>query len=69
MNSVATFFNMGGYGYYVWPSFALSAIVLAALYFRSQRWLRSVERELNEAENRRDRMRSISRHKPDKGPT
>ena len=38
-NSVSEFFAMGGYAFYVWGSFGLTAVVMAveALQIRSQR--------------------------------
>ena len=55
VEQVTTFFDMGGYSLFVWPSFAISALVLIALYFRSQYRLKSVERELNAVQNRHRR--------------
>jgi heme exporter protein CcmD len=46
VEQVTTFFDMGGYGLFVWPSFAISAVVLVALYVRSLYRLKLVEREL-----------------------
>ncbi len=49
-NSVAEFFAMGGYGFYVWGSFGLTAVVVAGevMLLRSQRKniLRSLRAEL-----------------------
>jgi heme exporter protein D len=38
-NSISEFFAMGGYGFYVWGSFGLTAVVMLgeALQIRSQR--------------------------------
>jgi len=46
MSSLASFLEMGGYGGYVWPAFALSAVVLLALLVESLRRLRNGERAL-----------------------
>jgi len=43
------YFNMGGYAAFVWPAFALSFIVLAALLFTSLKSLRASEKALIEA--------------------
>ena len=32
-NSVAEFFAMGGYGFYVWGSFGVTALVIADMLF------------------------------------
>ena len=46
MGSVAEFFHMGGYALYVWPSFGLTAAVLAGLLAVSLRGLRAREAAL-----------------------
>jgi heme exporter protein D len=43
---MAAFFDMGGYAAFVWPAYALSAILLAAIAVGSWRNLRAREREL-----------------------
>jgi len=50
VESWQAFWTMGGYGAYVWPSFALSAAVLIALWASSRRALRQAERALAAAE-------------------
>jgi len=40
---MAEFFSMGGYGAYIWPSYAMTAIILAALLVASIRELKSTE--------------------------
>jgi len=40
---MAEFFSMGGYGAYIWPSYAMTAIILAALLLASIRELKSTE--------------------------
>ncbi len=46
MQSFQNFLEMGSYGGYVWPSYALSALVMAALVYTTLRQLRSREQEL-----------------------
>ena len=48
MESLTQFFHMGGYAIFVWPSFAVAAIVLSALLVWSLRDLRK-ERQLLES--------------------
>ena len=43
MESIATFFAMGGYAFYVWPSLGLTAVVMVGLLWSSWRGLRSAE--------------------------
>ncbi len=55
MDQVATFFDMGGYGLFIWPCFAISALVLLVLYFSSRQRLKIVEQELALIEGRRQK--------------
>lgn len=43
---MANYFEMGGYAGYVWPSYALAAIVLVALFVTTWRGLKARERTL-----------------------
>jgi heme exporter protein D len=53
MDRFATFFAMGGYAVYVWPAFAVAALVMAGLVITTLRTLRRRERELAEIETAR----------------
>ncbi len=44
--SVSAFLDMGGYAAFVWPSFAITAVVLVGMLVASLRWLRSTEAAL-----------------------
>ncbi|MGB1548016.1 MAG: heme exporter protein CcmD [Alphaproteobacteria bacterium] len=46
MEKIQEFLTMGGYGEFVWPAYAVAAIVLAALLGWSLRELRQNERTL-----------------------
>ena len=46
MDSFASFVEMGGYAVYVWPAFAVSALVLGGLLLASLRGLRARESTL-----------------------
>jgi len=48
------YFAMGGYAVYVWPAFAVAALVMAGLVAMTLRTLRRRERELAEIETARD---------------
>jgi heme exporter protein D len=50
MDRIATFFAMGGYATYVWPAFAITAIVMIGLLIETLRTLHRRERELAELE-------------------
>lgn len=44
--SVSAFFEMGGYGAYVWPAYGLSVLVIGALVWRSFAALGAARRSL-----------------------
>ncbi len=46
MEAVQTFLLMGGYGVFVWPAFALTAVVMIWLVVATWTRLRTVERAL-----------------------
>lgn len=46
MESIKDFFDMGGYGAFVWPAFAASAVTLALLLLASFRSLKADEKTL-----------------------
>ncbi len=52
--SVSAFLDMGGYAAFVWPSFAITAVVLVGLLVGSLRWLRSNEAALDALQAERD---------------
>lgn len=45
MSDLESFLHMGGYAMYVWPSFALSALVILANVYFSRREYKKVVRE------------------------
>jgi heme exporter protein D len=49
---------MGKYGVYIWPAYALAAVVLVGLAWSSVRTLRARERENDALEAERPRRRS-----------
>jgi heme exporter protein D len=48
MDTIAGYFEMGGYAAFVWPAFVLSAVVLAGLLVHAVRALRRSEAALAE---------------------
>ena len=54
---MSEFLHMGGYGFYIWTSYGISAFVLIGLTFLSLRKLRQVEGDLQPLENERRAMR------------
>jgi len=47
MEQVQTFLEMGGYGFFVWPAFALTAVVLIGMLVTTLRRLRAVQGDLD----------------------
>ena len=47
---MSEFFQMGGYGAYVWPAWGIAAATLAALAIASIRTMRAREKELADLE-------------------
>ena len=41
---ILEFFTMGGYGFYIWLSYAFAALSLVFLYYRSVKKLNSIKR-------------------------
>ncbi len=56
--SVSAFLDMGGYAAFVWPSFAITAVVLVGMLVASLRWLRSNEAALDALQAERGARRS-----------
>ncbi len=48
MDSLSSFFEMGGYAVFIWPSYLVTAFVLATLFVTTLRFLRSNEAELKD---------------------
>lgn len=42
---MAEFFNMGGYGVYIWPCYGLSALMLGILIIRRRKHLLRLRRD------------------------
>ncbi|PKU24516.1 heme exporter protein CcmD [Telmatospirillum siberiense] len=63
MDSIATFFEMGGYARFVWPAYGLVGLVTVGLLVTSLRTLRVRERALaalqEEMPGRRGRSRDL----------
>lgn len=49
------FFAMGGYAFYVWPAYIVSALGLAGLFFAQWRRARRLRTRLRRAEERAQR--------------
>ena len=52
MEALTRFFEMGGYGGFIWPAYAVAALVLILLWIFSWRSLRRSEGELAQLDTR-----------------
>ncbi len=50
MDALSTFFDMGGYGGFIWPAYLIAAAVLIGLFAASKRSLRAAEQTLEALE-------------------
>ena len=64
MDRIAAFFEMGGYGAFVWPSFAIALVVMVGFVVTSLRTLRARETVLRELEAGRGDRRARRRAAP-----
>ena len=63
MSGLDTFFAMGGYGFFVWSSYAVAVLVIVGLFLWSHLGLRRAERreeQLGRRERRRPRREKAS---------
>jgi len=58
MDSWTEFFNMGGYGPYIWSSFLIAFVVMSGLALQSWLDLKKQKRLVSELEARAERKRS-----------
>jgi heme exporter protein D len=57
MESLSSFFAMGGYAGYVWPSYSLAIAVMVAVLVASLRGVKNAERELEQIQSLRPSRR------------
>ena len=46
------FFNMDGYGIYIWPAYAIAFSLISILYFKSVKQLKRLEKEIKALEQK-----------------
>jgi len=56
-DSFSAFINMGGYGFYVWLSFGVSAVLLALLIFSSKSGHQQIIKNIASRQQREDKLR------------
>ncbi|OOF41319.1 heme exporter protein CcmD [Rodentibacter trehalosifermentans] len=55
------FFNMGGYGFYVWLSYGISFIAIVALIIQSIKQRKSVLRNVQREAQREARLKQVNK--------
>jgi len=61
---MAEFFSMGGYGAYVWPSYVMTAVVMAVLLFTSLRSLKVTESAFDRLKGEADADKNKNQEAP-----
>jgi heme exporter protein D len=62
-DSFSAFLNMGGYGFYVWLSFGVSAALLLILYFSSIIGHKQVIKNIAMRQKREDKLRQVRKQR------
>jgi heme exporter protein D len=57
-DSLADFFNMGGYAFYVWLSYGITIFSLGTLVFFSMRQKRKILTEISKKMQREERLKA-----------
>lgn len=57
--SWSDFWNMGGYGFYVWLSYSISLVVILGLIMSSYKGKNTVLREVQREQAREERLKNI----------
>ncbi|WP_273402963.1 heme exporter protein CcmD [Actinobacillus porcinus] len=57
--SWSDFWNMGGYGFYVWLSYGISLVVILGLIMSSYKGKNTVLREVQREQAREERLKNI----------
>ncbi len=68
MDRITDFLSMGGYAEFVWPAFAVTIAVMAALVIVSQRTLQADRRTLESLESVRESHRKGTQGTGEGGP-
>jgi heme exporter protein D len=59
-DSISAFFNMGGYGFYVWLSYGVSFAVLALLVFSSITGHKKIKQQIAQRQKREAKLRQAA---------
>ena len=57
-DSLSAFLDMGGYGFFVWLSFAVTAIAMFAIWFESRLARKRVVKQIIQEQARKQRIQS-----------
>ncbi len=62
-DSFSAFLNMGGYGFYVWLSFGVSAVLIIALIFNSLMGHKQVIKSIAIRQQRENKLRQLRKQR------
>ncbi len=62
-DSFSAFLNMGGYGFYVWLSFGVSAALIAGLLFSSLTSHTKVIKQIGARQQRENKLRQVRKNR------
>ncbi len=65
-NSFSDFLNMGGYGFYVWLSFGVSALLLIVLLISSKAGHQQIINSIAKRKQREDKLRQAKAERKQK---
>jgi len=60
-NSISAFFNMGGYGFYVWLSYGISVLMIGLLIFMSCQSHKKVKIQIAQRFHRENKLREAAK--------
>ena len=60
-DSISAFFNMGGYGFYVWLSYGVSLLMIGLLIFMSCQSHKKVKHKIAQRFNREKKLREAAK--------
>lgn len=60
-DSISAFFAMGGYGFYVWLSYGVSALLLAILVINSLARNKGIKKQIAQKQKREQKLRQAAK--------
>jgi len=68
-DNINAFFNMGGYGFYVWLSYGSSALFLVGLILLSKANNQNVIKKIVQRQKREKKLRQAAKHQNEQNTT